>query len=130
MELTGTIREIKSTQTFASGFQKREFILLTEEQYPQPISIEVMGDKIDIIDAFKPLDRVTVGINIRGREWTSPQGEIKYFNSITAWKITRKDIQSPAAQYEPTKAEPVKHGQSTLVNENPFSGDDDDDLPF
>lgn len=131
MELTGTIREIRPTQTFASGFQKREFILLTEEQYPQPISIEVMGDKIDIIDAFKPLDRVTVGINIRGREWTSPQGEVKFFNTITAWRVTYKDAQPPAAQNEPSKAEPVKSGQATMANENPFSGnDDDDDLPF
>ena len=37
MELQGTVKKIGETQTFASGFQKRELILLTEEQYPQPI---------------------------------------------------------------------------------------------
>lgn len=128
MELTGTIKTIFETQTFPSGFQKREFILLTEEQYSQPINIEVMGDKIDIIDAFKPLDQVKVGINIRGREWTSPQGDTRYFNTIVAWKITHKNGSTPVN--EPTTAEPLKNGQQTAVNENPFNDDDDDGLPF
>jgi len=42
MELQGTVKKIFETQTFASGFQKRELILLTQEQYPQPISIEFL----------------------------------------------------------------------------------------
>jgi len=40
MELQGTVKKVFETQTFPSGFQKREMVLLTEEQYPQPISIE------------------------------------------------------------------------------------------
>ena len=89
MELQGTIKKIGQTETFASGFQKIEFVLLTTEQYPQPINIEIMGDKIDILDPMKEGDNVSVGINIRGREWTSPLGETKYFNSIVAWKIQK-----------------------------------------
>lgn len=87
MELQGTIKSIGEIQTFGSGFQKREFVLLTTEQYPQPVSIEIIGDKIDILDPYKVGDNVMVGINIRGREWVSPQGETKYFNSIVAWKL-------------------------------------------
>jgi hypothetical protein len=89
MELQGTIKRIAQTETFASGFQKREFVILTTEQYPQPINLEVMGDKIDILDPIKEGDNVGVGINIRGREWVSPMGETKYFNSIVAWKIQK-----------------------------------------
>lgn len=89
MELQGTIKKIGQTETFASGFQKREFAILTTEQYPQPINIEIMGDKIDILDPVTEGDNVSVGISIRGREWTSPQGETKYFNSIVAWKIQK-----------------------------------------
>jgi single-strand DNA-binding protein len=89
MELQGTIKKIGQTETFSSGFQKREFILLTQEQYPQPINIEIMGDKIYILDPYNEGDNVSVGINIRGREWVSPMGETKYFNSIVAWKIQK-----------------------------------------
>jgi translation initiation factor IF-3 len=30
---------------------------------------------------------VKVFINLRGREWTSPEGVVKYFNSIQGWKV-------------------------------------------
>lgn len=90
LELNGTIKKIGETQNFASGFQKAELILLTEEQYPQPINIEFIQDKIHILDAVKVGDSATIHINLRGREWTSPQGEVRYFNSITGWKIDKK----------------------------------------
>ena len=125
MELQGTIKRIGQTETFASGFQKREFVILTTEQYPQPINIEVMGDKIDILDPVKEGDNVSVGINIRGREWVSPQGETKYFNSITGWRVEK--VSENAS--EPTQAMP-QQSASPVSNENPFAGDDDDDLPF
>ena len=50
MELQGTVKKIGETQTFASGFQKRELVLLTEEQYPQPIQIDFLSDKIDLLN--------------------------------------------------------------------------------
>ena len=45
MELQGVVKKLGEVQTFASGFQKREMVLLTEEQYPQPISIEFLKEK-------------------------------------------------------------------------------------
>ncbi len=35
MELQGTVKKIFDTQTFASGFQKREMVLLTQERLLQ-----------------------------------------------------------------------------------------------
>lgn len=89
MEIKGIIKKIGEVQTYQSGFQKREFVLLTEEQYPQSICIELVSQKIDIINPFNEGDAAIVGINIKGREWTSPQGETKYFNTINAWKIVK-----------------------------------------
>ena len=68
MELQGTIKKISDIQTFASGFQKREMVILTEEQYPQPINVEFLQDKCDLLNAYKEGDKVKVSINIRGRE--------------------------------------------------------------
>ena len=87
MELQGTIKKISDLQTYESGFQKRELVILTDETYPQPINIEFTHDKVDLLDPYKVGDSIKVHINIRGREWTSPQGEIKYFNSIVGWRI-------------------------------------------
>lgn len=89
MELQGTIKKISEIQTFASGFQKREMVILTQEQYPQPINIEFLSDKISILDNLKEGENIKVGINIRGREWVSPNGQTQYFNSITGWKVDK-----------------------------------------
>ena len=100
MELKGTVKRISDIQTFASGFQKREMVIVTEEQYPQPINIEFLQEKGDLLNQLNEGDKVTVSINIGGREWTSPQGDVKYFNSITGWKIEKSEGSTPA---EPTK---------------------------
>ncbi|MGA9213635.1 DUF3127 domain-containing protein [Kaistella sp.] len=124
MELQGTVKKITEVQTFASGFQKREMVITTEEQYPQPINIEFLQEKGDLLNALKEGDKVKVSINIRGREWTSPQGEVKYFNSITGWKI--ENVGS-AGGFEPTQAAPAatKPAEGKGVFE-----EDEDDLPF
>lgn len=127
MELTGTVKKLFETQTFQSGFQKRELILLTEEQYPQPISIEFLQDKISLLDNLSEGDKVKVSINIRGREWTSPQNEVKYFNSIVGWRLERE---SASMGNEPTSAAPISEGEKSAASqENPFE-EEDDDLPF
>lgn len=125
MELQGTVKKIFETQTFASGFQKREMVLLTQEQYPQPINIEFLSDKIGLLDTISEGDDVKVGINIRGREWTSPQGEVKYFNSITGWRVEKL---SGGGFSDPVVA-PAAGGASPAASSDPFE-DEDDDLPF
>ena len=56
MELQGTVKKITDIQTFASGFQKREMVLTTEEQYPQPINIEFLQEKGDLLNNLKEGD--------------------------------------------------------------------------
>lgn len=128
MELQGTVKKLFETQTFASGFQKREMILLTQEQYPQPISIEFLSEKISLLDNVSEGDEVKVGINIRGREWTSPQGETKYFNSITGWRLEKAAAGN--SYNEPTQAQPSANATTAAATENPFAEEEDDDLPF
>ena len=128
MELQGTVKKIGETQTFTSGFQKKELVLLTEEQYPQPIQIDFLSDKIDLLNNVSEGETVKLGINIRGREWTNPQGEVKYFNSITAWRLekvsgenTNTEAPQPNTFQTPAPA----------TNDNPFADEQDDqDLPF
>ncbi len=126
MELQGTVKKVFETQTFASGFQKREMILLTQEQYPQPISIEFLSDKINLLDNLHEGENIKVGINIRGREWTNPQGEVKYFNSITGWRV-EKATDSPS---EPVHATPAAQPAAAASNENPFADEEYDYFCF
>ena len=128
MELQGTVKKLGETQTFASGFQKRELVLLTEEQYPQPIQIDFLSDKIDLLNNVSEGENVKIGINIRGKEWTNPQGEVKYFNSITGWRIEKVSGENTNTEApQPNTFEKP----APITNDNPFGDEQDDqDLPF
>jgi hypothetical protein len=92
MELSGKIKEIKK-QEERGTFKFRNLILTTQEQYPQTIEIQFVQDKCGILDSYTAGDNVKVGINIRGKEWVSPQtGEPKYFISIQGWKINKEGV--------------------------------------
>lgn len=126
MELQGTVKKVTDLQTFNSGFQKRELILMTEEQYPQPISIEFLQDKADLASQFAEGERVKVHINIRGREWTSPDNVVKYFNSIVGWRVEKLDDNAAA---EPTSVAPSSTPAAS-ANATDVFAEDEDDLPF
>ncbi|MFP4166777.1 MAG: DUF3127 domain-containing protein [Opitutales bacterium] len=84
-ELSGTIKDIFDEQTFSSGFNKKEFVLTTdEEKFPQDIKFECLKDKTSLLNDFKTGDRVTVRFNIRGREWKD-----NYFVNLVPWKIEK-----------------------------------------
>lgn len=87
MELTGTIKLVKDTQEVSASFKKREFVITTDEQYPQDIQLEMTQAKCEELDAFPVGSKVKVSINVRGREWINPQGEAKYFNTLQGYKI-------------------------------------------
>ena len=89
MEVTGRIKIIGMPQDISSSFRKRELVVTTEEQYPQHITIEFVQDKVDLLNNFQIGEQVRVSINLRGREWTNPQGETRYFNSIHGWRIDK-----------------------------------------
>jgi len=106
MEVQGKIKLIGETKTFGNnGFRKREVVVTTEEQYPQHIMIEFVQDKTDLLNTFQVGQPVKIGINLRGREWVSPQGETKYFNSIQGWRIDAYTPEEPQVQEQETEEE-------------------------
>lgn len=124
MEIEGTIKFIDETKTYgANGFRKREVVITTQEQYPQPLLVEFVQDKTNLLDSFSVGQPVKISINLKGREWTSPQGETKYFNSIQGWRIEQLE-QTGDGEIPPVPPmdafEPVDE-----LNE-----EDHDDLPF
>lgn len=120
--INGTLKVVNETQKISDKFQKREFVVTdTSSQYPQDILFQLTQDRVSNLDGFKEGDDVTVNFFIRGREWTSPDGTVKYFNSLDVWKIenfSTQGAQAPSA--EPTS----KDDAETFVEES------EDDLPF
>ena len=116
---------IDETKTFGNnGFRKREVVVTTEEQYPQHIMVEFVQDKCDLLNSYTVGQSVKISINLRGREWTNPQGEVKYFNSIQGWRI--ESLQSEEAN---TGIPPVPP-MDAFEPADTINDEDHDDLPF
>lgn len=141
-EITGLLYKILPLVTFESGFKKQEFIVKTDEQYPQYLKFELTKDKISILNYVKLGDSCKVSFNIRGHEWINPEGKAVYFISFNAWRIVRLEngyVQPPDLPYQKNN---LHHGidvnklpKSKDIFETPYNGtkyteDDYDDLPF
>lgn len=121
MEVVGKVRVVNPEIQVSASFKKRELVVTTDEQYPQHILIEFAQDKCDLLNAYKPGENVKVSINLRGREWVNPQGEIRYFNQIQGWRIERT-----AAAVPPSQAY-VNNQQQAQIQQH---SNDPADLPF
>lgn len=120
MEIQGKVKFIGQTEFIGqNGFQKRDLVITTEEMYPQHIIIQFTQDKCALLDTLQVGQKVNVHFNLRGREWTNPQGEIKYFNTLDAWKIEVVQVTNVANQgyqnssYQvPQQQPPIAYGQA------------------
>ncbi|MDP2176198.1 MAG: DUF3127 domain-containing protein [Bacteroidota bacterium] len=134
MEVSGKIKVLDETKTVgASNFRKRDLVIETNEQYPQFISISFIQDRCDLLNGFNKGENVKVAINLKGREWQSPQGETKYFNDIQGWRIERVSAEgsSNANNSNNNNATPPSFNETTTTFENEVSQESQtDDLPF
>ena len=143
MELVGTIRNLFEAKDISASFRKRELVLTTDGRYPQQILVEFTQEKIDLLDGFSPGDQVRIQIDIRGREWKSPRGEVKYFVSVHGWRIENlahaQAQQGPEGGYDGYPGAYSSGGSSSPppFDDAPFpsspdagSAIRDDDIPF
>jgi Domain of unknown function (DUF3127) len=89
MEAIGKLHTIYETKQVSERFTKREFVveLADNPKYPQVVLFQLTGDRVSQLDDMKVGDQVRIEFSLRGREWRSPKGEVKYFNSLDVWKI-------------------------------------------
>lgn len=89
IEATGTIKVIGDTTQVTAKFQKRQLVLELADnpKYPQLVEFQCTGDRCANLDEFNVGEKVRVEFSLRGREWNSPKGETKYFNTLDVWKL-------------------------------------------
>lgn len=152
MELKGKIHAISDTVNISATFKKRSFVIEYAEnpQYPEFIEFEFIQDKCDIMDGYNLGDEVTVNFNLKGRKWTNPQGEVKYFNTLQAWRINRDSAAPevpevpaynqqqpqttqtyPQGYQQPVQPQqPIQAAPQNMQAPSPTGTIDDDDIPF
>ena len=115
MNIKGKLVENLDTVPITETFKKREFIIQDNKnpEYPEFVKVELIQDKVSLLDNLNVGDEINVLINIKGRKWEDKEGNIKYFNSIQGWKI-----------------ETENEGINQENSEDEINQDSDEDLPF
>lgn len=124
-ELTGSLKVLEDTQTFASGFSKREFVIeVPDGKYPQMVKFETVRDKINLLDNLSIGDDLTVTFDIRGNEYNG-----RYYVNLNAWKIAKSGGgTSPAPGAAPQASDDPPPGAfDSNFDSEPEAGDD---IPF
>lgn len=91
LKTSGTIHVLGEAKQVSPRFRKREFVvqLADNPRYPQLVQFQLTGDRCEQLDGFAVGESVDIDFSLRGREWTSPKGDVKYFNSLDVWTIER-----------------------------------------
>jgi hypothetical protein len=115
IEIKGTIVHIGETKQVKDKMTKREVVIETADnpKYPQQIPIDLVNDRVSMADGLHVGDQVRAEVDLRGRAWTKPGSETKWFLSLNAWKIER-----------------VGAAQAGRVGDDPAPSGADDQIPF
>ena len=130
IETIGKLHSIFDTKQVSERFTKREFVLeLTDNpKYPQTVLFQLTGDRCAQLDGFAVGDMVRIDFSLRGREWRSPQGDVKYFNSLDVWKVepARGESRDGRRGGRRDEALPARHDEPRPSD----LGEGVDDIPF
>ena len=88
----GILKRVGNIETVGTNnFTKRTFVIETKEQYPQTLEFQLTKDRVDIVDVYHIGEEMEVHFNLRGRDWTNPQGESKGCRTNTARCTGRRE---------------------------------------
>ena len=125
MDIQGKLIKKYETTKINDSFRKREFVVQYVEnpQYPELLKFDLIQDRCDLLEEFNIGDTLKVEFNLKGRKWTDPSGNDKYFNTLQAWRLS--PISSEIEPPDPTK---TNSGPSGETIGDSFS--EDDNSPF
>lgn len=105
LEITGKLHRLFETQTVTERFDKREFVVELPGRHPQLVLFQLTGKRCGDLDAFNLGDEVRIEFSLRGREWTSRQGEVRFFNSLEVTRLERLVASSQTPEPPPPAAD-------------------------
>lgn len=129
---TGILKIKNSEKQVSARFRKREFVLTekTTSPFPQTVLFQLTQDRCPLLDTVNAGDEITVHFYIKGREWTSPQGETKFFNSLEVFKIEKINDTNETNRWVSTPSEQEQTTEPATISNEALIPTPDDDLPF
>ena len=123
MKIEGKLYAKMDTQQVSDTFRKREFVVEYADNplYPQFVKFELIQDNCALLDSFEVGQMLEVDFNLRGREWTAPDGVKKYFNTLAAWRLQRAAVEGGGTTNTPP---------DDVYSMAEMNTESKDDLPF
>ncbi len=91
LAVKGKIQQILKPQSGTSQagkeWNKQEFVIETEEQYPRKVCFTLFGEKTSLINGLSVGDEVEVSFNLESREYNG-----RWFHNVNAWKIDKPSV--------------------------------------
>jgi hypothetical protein len=113
--IEGRVLSVGQTEQKTEKLSIRKFVIDDEAaEYANLFEFQLANAKTELADKIKAGDKVRVHFNLKGRGWTSPSGEVKYFTSLDAWRIEPIDVQQ---EPQPQQPQPV---QAPIETDLPF----------
>jgi len=103
---SGHLHTVLPTKHISDSFRVREFVLERDPggKYPQTVLFQATNDACEKLDELHIGDEIEVEFDLRGRQWTNRDGDIKFFNSLNVWHWDVLKRAAPAAPPPPSSA--------------------------
>ena len=90
LQIKGTIVSKFDVQTFETksgkDFTKQEFVIETDDNYPQTIKMECTNASVDNLKECNVGDTCNFYFNVRGHKYTKGD-KIMYFTNLQVWRL-------------------------------------------
>ncbi len=123
LQIEGKVVQVLEEQSGTSKngpWRKQEFILETQDQYPQKVCITQWGDNIDQFNVQEG-EQLTAHVDIQSREYNG-----RWYTDVKAWKIERQNSQAAPPQGGPPEDDVPFNDEEPTINMD----DMDDEVPF
>jgi hypothetical protein len=92
MEIKGKVVKIYDLKQISDSFKTQSFVVEyidnpEKPEYVEFLKMEMVQDNCDKLNAVSEGDVVNVEFNLKGRRYEKG-GDVNYFNSIQAWKLS------------------------------------------
>ena len=121
--IKGKIHQISPEKQVTEKYKTRDFVLFVENEkapeYSDYITLQFSQIYCDLLDKFEVGQNVEVKFDVKGKRYEK-NGEVKYFNTLSAWKI----------EFVSVGTDPQKPKQPQQQPPPVISDGVEDDLPF
>jgi single-strand DNA-binding protein len=91
LSITGVVSKKSEKANVGQTYESQLLIVTTEDEtYPQDYPVEMQKNTFQYLDEINEGDKVEINVNVRGKKWTNPQGEDKYFVTLAGYRVSKK----------------------------------------